>query len=87
MTTVDCIVRAAIPDADGALVSHIVWGRTCYPCGPVSARDLYRAASAWKRASVKGIQLCDFCHRIAAPGATTCETCFSALERIAASLR
>jgi hypothetical protein len=81
MTTYADIIRAAIPGADPALCEHILWGRTPFPVGRVTARDLYRAASAWKRAAEHGIVLCEFCHRIARAGKFTCQKCEDAFSR------
>jgi hypothetical protein len=73
------IVRAAIPGADGYLCEHILWGRTPFPFAPVTARSLYKAAASWRRATAKGIVLCDFCHRLAEPDQRTCKGCAMAL--------
>jgi hypothetical protein len=77
MNAADCI-RAAIPDADAAPCDHIVWGRTPFPVGAVTARDYYKAASRWKRAQDHGIRLCDFCDNIAVDG-WNCQACIDAL--------
>jgi hypothetical protein len=79
--TADQIVRAAIPDADDATVTHILWGRTPFPCAQVTAKELYRAASSWNRACAKKIRLCDFCWRIAEPGKWECRVCREGLDR------
>ena len=77
------IVRAAIPDADEVLVSHILWGRTAYPfCGPEDfARKLYRAASRWRRAAAHKLRLCELCDNVALHGDWTCVDCNAAMER------
>lgn len=74
------IIRAAIPGADDGLCEHILWGRTPFPVGRVTARDLYRAASGFHRAAVKGVQLCDFCEKPVDPDAYVCERCSNALR-------
>lgn len=74
------IVRAAIPGAEDDVCEHVLWGMTPFPCGPITAQDIYRAASRLRRASAKGIRLCDWCHRIAMNG-WTCEVCQAALAR------
>jgi hypothetical protein len=78
MTAADCI-RAAIPGADDALCEHIVWGRTPFPFTKLSVRDLYRAASRFKRAQDHGLRLCDWCDNIAADG-WNCQACIDALS-------
>jgi hypothetical protein len=75
------IVRAAIPGADDSLCEHILWGRTPFPCGEVWARDIYLAASRWRRAESRGVTLCEFCDRLANAGEYTCESCSAALAR------
>jgi len=65
MTFAD-VIRSAVPGADASECEHILWGMTPYPCGPVSARDLYKAASRYKRAGANGIRLCDCCSNKAA---------------------
>jgi hypothetical protein len=79
MTPAHCI-RAAIPGASDELVDHIVWGRTPFPFAKLGARDFYKAASSWRRAAAKGIQLCDHCHNIASADAWTCQQCWDALH-------
>ena len=83
MTTVAEIVRAAIPDADDAIVERVLWGRTPFPIGAVTARGIYRAASGLRRAEQKSVRLCDCCHRIAQAGDWTCASCSEALRRSA----
>jgi len=73
------VVQAAIPGASEELADFIIWNRTPFPMGEVTARSLYRAASAWRRANEHGINLCDFCHRIAMKDHWTCEQCDRAL--------
>lgn len=65
MTDIRDIIRAAIPDADDALCEYIVWARTHYPMAPVAAQMLYKAALQYRRATDKGLQLCEFCDRLA----------------------
>lgn len=84
MTTDLEICRAAKPGADEGWCDHILWGRTPFPLGRVTAQDLYRAASRQARAERNGRVLCDFCDAIAAPGAYTCSACDAAL-RVAGS--
>lgn len=73
------IVRNAIPGADDATCEHVLWGRTCFPMGRVTARDIYRAASRLVRANRSGIVLCDFCDRPSVDK-WTCAECAKALE-------
>lgn len=75
MTTALAIVRAAIPDATPRIAQSILWERTCFPCGRVTARELYRAASRERRSFANGITLCDFCDRKAEPDRFTCRRC------------
>lgn len=74
------IVRAAIPDADESLASHILWGRTPFPFTKVTAKDLYRAASSFARAGANGRRLCDWCHREAEKGEWVCASCRAGLD-------
>ena len=80
MMTAEEIIRAAIPGASEGLCDHILWARTPFPIGRVTAQSLYRAASAWRRAYAKNIELCEFCHRKATDG-TLCERCSVALRQ------
>jgi hypothetical protein len=78
--TAEQIVRAAIPDAPAELCEHILWARTPFPVGRVTARELYRAAAGFHRAAIKGVELCDFCERALAPGTRfVCAECEAAL--------
>lgn len=74
------IIRAAIPGASDGLCDHILWGRTPFPVGSITPKSLYRAASAWKRACDKNIELCELCHRKATDG-MLCERCSAALRQ------
>lgn len=80
MTPAHCI-RAAIPGASDELVDHIVWGRTPFPFKKLGARDFYKAASRFKRASDRGVRLCDHCDNIAVDG-WCCQNCSDALRAI-----
>lgn len=59
------VIRAAMPQASADLCEHIIWGRTPYPCGQITAKSLYRAAHGFKRATDGGRRLCDCCNRLA----------------------
>jgi len=74
----DQIIRAAIPDANDSLCEHILWGRTPYPMGRITARSLYRAADRFRRAQENGVQLCSFCDN-AADG-MACRKCDAVLS-------
>lgn len=81
MTGTD-IVRAAITDASDELAEHILWSRTPFPFMRVTARDLYRAASRYRRAGERGRELCDFCDRLVPDGQRfLCDSCSRALGR------
>jgi hypothetical protein len=84
MTFQECI-RKAIPNASDATVEHVLWGRTAFPFEAWAnpARVVYKAADRFRRASEKGIELCDFCNRIAVHR-SLCEQCHRALHREAA---
>lgn len=73
------IIRAAIPDASDDDCDHVLWGRTAYPFKKLTAKDIFRAASGWRRAGSKGVALCDFCNRVAAKN-FVCERCNAALH-------
>jgi hypothetical protein len=82
------IIRAAIPNAPEELCEHILWARTPFPCGRVSAQELYHAASTYRRASEHGIELCDFCDRaIVPPNRFLCERCGDALRPVRAQVQ
>jgi len=60
------VVRCGYPNASDAIVEHVLWGRTPFPFDPkLTMKLIYKAAYALYRADKKGIQLCDFCNRIA----------------------
>lgn len=78
MTPAQCI-RAAVPDADDAFCDHILWGRTPFPMGKITARDLYKAANRLDRANKKGVRLCELCDNIAVDE-FNCKACNDALS-------
>lgn len=73
------VVMAAIPGADQDVAEHVLWSRTSYPAGSVSAREVFDAASRLRRATANGLRLCDFCDRVAREGRWTCVQCHQAL--------
>ena len=79
-TSVQEVVAAAIPGADAELADFVLWARTCYPCGPVSAKELYRAAHRWQRALYRGRRLCDWCDRIVESDELLCARCARSFE-------
>ena len=79
------IIKAAIPGADDSLCEHIIWGRTPFPCGAITAQSLYKAASRYARATKNKIRLCDFCDRVAEPDGWCCGSCRDALARVRGS--
>ena len=80
MTQCITIIRAAIPNCSDAQADYVLWSRTPFPIGRVSARSLYKAASGLYRASKRGISLCDFCHKPAINNdlCADCHSSFSA---------
>ena len=81
MTTAAEVVLAAIPDADKDVVDYVLWGRTPFPVGRVTARSLYKAASGFKRACDHKLRLCDHCHRPAMTGEWECSHCRAVLDQ------
>lgn len=63
MTTIAEVVKAAIPDATPEIIDWVLWERTPYPCGKVSAKKIYKASSSFVRASVSGIKQCELCSK------------------------
>lgn len=78
------VIRMAIPNADEGTCDHVLWGRTAYPFGNVTARTLYRAAARVRRAGEHGLRLCDFCDRVAQPERWECARCDAVLRDQAA---
>ena len=76
------IIRAAMPSASDADCEHVLWGRTPYPVGSVTARSLYLAASRYRRACANGIRLCDFCDNVAVGDEWACRHCLAAMNRV-----
>jgi hypothetical protein len=75
------VVRCAIPNADAGLADAILWGRTPFPVGRVSVRQLYSAASRFRRAEDHGVTLCDWCDHKAEVDGCLCRRCHNALRR------
>lgn len=75
------VIRNAIPEADDGLCDHILWDRTPFPCGPITPRSLYSAAHRWRRAAIKGKDLCEFCDKLATESDSLCNTCRYVLYR------
>lgn len=74
------IIRAAIPEADAGIIDYIMWARTPWPAGSLTAKSLYRAASSAKRAAANNIELCDFCDN-RSTGKWCCDKCRRILNR------
>lgn len=81
------IIKAAIPSATDELINYIVWGRTPFPFGPVSAKHLYKAASGYQRAMANNISLCELCDNKVPTGEYTCDRCESVLEKARKSVK
>ena len=75
------IIKAAISNADEALISQIIWERTCYPFGSVTPKTLYKAASRFNRANKNKIRLCDMCDNKAISDEWLCSSCDTALAK------
>jgi len=78
------VIRNAIPDASVDMCEYILWNRTPYPMGKVTARDLYKAANRVLRAGRNSISLCDMCDNKCAPGSYCCDHCEASIARAAA---
>lgn len=78
-TTYGEVVRAGWPGASEREVEEVLWCRTAFPFGDLSARSLYKAASGSYRADKNGITICDFCHDRAVKDGL-CERCYRALR-------
>jgi len=72
------VVKAAVPDASKEFVEWLLWSRTPYPVGGVTARSLYKTASRWKRATTNKRNMCELCDNLAIHG-TLCKTCHNAM--------
>jgi len=77
------IIRAAIPDATDEVCEWILWERTPFPVGAISARSVYRAAARVRRAAAGKKRLCELCDRLAEPGKWICHRCKDAISRVA----
>jgi hypothetical protein len=75
------IIRKAIPGASDGLCEHVLWGRTPFPCGAITARSLYSAARRVKRAADHGHELCDLCDNVVTGDGFACDSCLSILEQ------
>ena len=81
MTKIQDVIRAAIPNADQAECEFILWERTSYPFGLLTAKDIYKAAYSFDRACKNHLRLCEYCDRIAQPDKYMCSKCEEALRR------
>ena len=75
------IIKAAIPDANDDIVEHILGGRTSFPMGKVTARDIYKAAYRYRRALRNHIRLCDFCDNVVSGDDWYCTSCAPAFSQ------
>ena len=74
------IIKNAIPGATDEICEFVLWARTPFPCGGITAKELYQSASRFKRATNNGLRLCDMCDRIAMPKRCVCRKCDDALR-------
>lgn len=70
--TFEQIIKSAFPNADATTVEHILWARTPFPMGKITAQSLYKASATYRRACEKGRWLCDWCDREIERGQYTC---------------
>lgn len=78
------VIMAGFPEASADTCEYILWNRTPFPMGKITARDVYKAASRVRRATLHGIYLCDMCDNKCSKGVFCCDRCRCALERAAA---
>ncbi len=77
------IIRKAFPGASAEFCEHVLWNRTPFPMGVITAKSIYQAASRLRRAGQNGLQLCDFCDRVVRPGQWNCDACEASLYPVA----
>ena len=77
------IIRAAIPDATDEACEWILWERTPYPIGAITARSVYKAAARIQRAAAGKKRLCELCDRLAEQEKFICQRCKDAISRVA----
>jgi hypothetical protein len=76
------VIQAAIPGATMEQCDYILWERTPFPAGDITARLLYRAASSFRRAIEHKIMLCSFCHNKVFGDESECFKCTEALSNL-----
>ena len=74
------VIRKAIPGASDELCHFVLWARTPFPMGGITARSLYKAAARLRRAGENGRQLCDHCDNLDQTGGGICNACDRALN-------
>lgn len=74
------IIKAAIPNASDDTCEFILWSRTPFPVGAITAKSLYKAAARVQRCAKNGTRLCEFCDNLVTKGKWTCEKCETALS-------
>lgn len=74
------IVRAAIPGATDEQCDYVLWSRTPFPIGRISAQSLYKAASRVRRAYEHNRVLCECCDNEITHGEYLCSRCSGALS-------
>lgn len=81
MKTFEKIIKAAIPNASTEYCDWLLWSRTSYPFGKVTAKNLYKAASRLNRAHKNGLRLCELCDNIAIQESSLCKRCSMILPK------
>ena len=79
--TIEQVIKNAIPDATKSEMVYILWFRTPFPCGSITARSLYKAAPAYLRAYNNDVKLCEWCHN-KVDTKTLCSRCQKALKEV-----
>lgn len=83
------IAREVFPDETEESLEYIIWNRTgwpvFWPAGFKTVGDAVRSQLKTYRRALKrlrpGRRLCDFCDRVAVPGASLCRKCAWVLDR------
>lgn len=83
--TFEEVIKAAVPDATPGFCEHVLWGRTPFPMGQVTARSLWLAARRTYRAAQNNIYLCDLCDNRVRRGQFNCRKCQAVLDGAARS--
>ena len=74
------VMQKAKPNITEEEADFILWSRTPFPCGAITAKSLYQATRRFYRTIANHRHVCEFCDNLAQDNDTLCKRCAGAIR-------